>query len=82
MNNFRLTDKELKALGNNLNRMFAAYSRGKYPFDKLTETEIPIVHQEMQLLFQIGHDIEEYFDDLERKAEDQMLMDNIELGME
>lgn len=75
MNNFRLTDKELKALGNNLNRMFAAYSRGKYPFDTLTETEIPIVHQEMQLLFQIGHDIEEYFDDLEMKAENQMMME-------
>jgi len=82
MNNFRLTDKELEALCNNLNRMFAAYSRGKYPFDKLTETEIPVVHQEMHLLFRIRDDIEEYFDDLERKAEDEMLTDNIELGME
>lgn len=82
MNNFRFTDKELKALCNNLNRIFAAYSRGRYPFDKLIETEIPIVHQEMQLLFQIRNDIEEYFDELEKKAEDQMLTDNIELGME
>jgi len=34
-------------------------------------------------LVQIRNDIEEYFDEMERRASDQMVIeDNIELGME
>jgi len=73
MDKFILTNREVTALYNNLDRLFGAYSRGKYPFNELTESEIPIVHQEMHILFQVRDDIELYLDALEAEAQMEMM---------
>jgi hypothetical protein len=72
VSSFRLTDKELVVLRRGLNRLF-----------RLQNGFGAAVDDDFQILVQIRNDIEEYFDEMERRASDQMVIeDNIELGME
>jgi hypothetical protein len=72
VSSFRLTDKELVVLRRGLNRLF-----------RLQNGFGAVVDDDFQILVQIRNDIEEYFDEMERRASDQMVIeDNIELGME
>jgi hypothetical protein len=72
VSSFKLTDKELVVLRRGLNRLF-----------RLQNGFGAVVDDDFQILVQIRNDIEEYFDEMERRASDQMVIeDNIELGME
>jgi len=82
ISNFRLTDNELAILRRNLNRLFVAYHL-KDSFSHLDDLDKAIMHQDIAILCEIRDDIDEYFDEMERRASDQMAIeDNIELGME
>lgn len=82
VSSFKLTDNELSILRRNLNKLFVAYQM-KDSFSHLDDLDKAIMHQDMQILFEIRDDIDEYFDEMERRASDQMAIeDNIELGME
>jgi len=71
ISSFKLTDKELVVLRRGLNRLFRL------------QNSFAAVDDDFQTLVQIRNDIDEYFDEMERQASDQMVIeDNIELGME
>lgn len=72
ISSFKLTDRELSILRRGLNNLF-----------RLQNGFGAAVDDDIQVLIQIRDDIDEYFDEMERRASDQMVIeDNIELGME
>lgn len=82
ISNFRLTDDELLILKRNLDKLAIAYHEHD-SFSHLDDLDFTIMHQDMATLSMIHDDIELYFDEMERRASDQMVIeDNIELGME
>jgi len=75
ISNFRLTESELFILKRSLDKFLINY-HGSYELDGLDKA---ILHQDIAVISAIRNDIEEYFDDLEKRASDQVVIEsNIE----